>query len=135
MVVEGAGEYDKRVIKKISSEGKKIIKKLISDEEWKDVFAEIEETKNKYKSLGYSNEDIEIEEIYSVDFERTSPYVSKYVSVKNQHTGKRISAGSNSIYFISEDFVKKRNEIGAELKEMVDEAKEEIKEENHREDE
>ena len=134
MKIEGSGEFDKKVINKIGVEGKRLIKKILIECDWKDKTTEAEEARDRYKYFGYNEEDIEIEEMYKFDFDRQSPTSSKYIIVKNQHTEKRIFCGEKYIDFINESFTKKRNEIGVELKEMVEEAKEEIKEENHRED-
>ena len=135
MKIKGYEKKDEMILEKIGSEGKRLLKKVIADMEWKDVTVSIKEKVDEYKELGYNSDEIEIFEEYTLKFHSTDIVCEKRVYIKTIHSRKSIYLGEKYIHFTDEYFTKARNETGVELREKVSEAMEEVKEELEDEEE
>jgi len=133
--LEGDGERDKEIIKRLPAKLKKLFKEYpLSERQKQDREEFINEKKEHYIKKGYREDEINIYDVFVLTFSECRCKIIKKVVIANQHTEYREEIGWDSFYYLDRDNTKKENEIGEELKQIIDEIFEEYKEEEEDEE-
>jgi len=127
--LEGDGERDKEIIKRLPTKIKKYFRELPLNESQKlERENNIKERKEHYLKKGYREDEIEVTDICVLSFDENRCKIVKVVEIANQHTEYREEIGWSSFYYLDSDNTKKENELGEELKQIVEEVFEEEQE-------
>jgi len=133
--LEGDGERDKEIIKRLPAKLKKLFREYpLSERQKQDKEEFINEKKEHYIKKGYREDEIEVIDVCVLSFNEDRCKIVKVVEIGNQHTSYREEIGWCSFFYLDSDNTKKENELGEELKQIVEEEFEEYKEEEEDKD-